>query len=655
MGSKISVDKHVSNIEDILEMNPLYFSKLKIENNIPASITQHIKVWRYYEDEKKARAIKSAPICLKDTFSSNFAFNSNECYLVLYIYKKSTEEIPSSSEFIDSIWEIIESYSNLTPRGLETPVASSESMSTLNREAFESFFMPKRSLKQAESKFEYMIFLWNGKTANSLMKSMAFSAALDLDTLINKTKEQLLQVLFSGGYIRNKKLWMGKILQLDSEGHKKNDIDHEKKVLSLRENIYLLNFLFPKSESRGMRPEGFKERFLQAKLVSHNEDDYMLMEGGTDYEQDYTEEQSPMDSPASLIRRESEHFDESPLETVRAPDTFHPKIPKLPIFTPKYPFEEENIAQRVMENDFKSKEMIPTLNIGKTFEKPMNLGKNLEVQLKSESDPDHDHDETQEEDSQILSIPGNIDSQDSLRKADKNGALDLPTKGFNINIGLRQQQQQQPKDRSSEESAERNVDDDDEDRESVTRPKKMILFSGQCNEVVEGFLYVAGEIIANNEKVLEEVGITHIVNAAGDACENRFPEKIKYLTLYLKDSRGENIECVFYEVINFIDSVKQQGGKVLVHCVQGISRSVALCISYLICRHGHTYTSALGHIREQRGIASPNPAFWAQLVNFQHRLKGSFEEVPAPRVFSVGSFQRETPQVIVARFVCFII
>jgi len=47
MGSKISVDKHVSNIEDILEMNPLYFSKLKIENNIPASITQHIKVFYF--------------------------------------------------------------------------------------------------------------------------------------------------------------------------------------------------------------------------------------------------------------------------------------------------------------------------------------------------------------------------------------------------------------------------------------------------------------------------------------------------------------------------------------------------------------------------------------------------------------------------------
>lgn len=45
MGSKVSVDKHVSNLEDILEMSPAYFSsKLKFENKIPESITQHIKV-----------------------------------------------------------------------------------------------------------------------------------------------------------------------------------------------------------------------------------------------------------------------------------------------------------------------------------------------------------------------------------------------------------------------------------------------------------------------------------------------------------------------------------------------------------------------------------------------------------------------------------
>ncbi len=76
----------------------------------------------------------------------------------------------AANDFMESMWEMIESHSNLTPRGLETPIASSESMSTLNRDAFESFFLPKRPAKQSESKFEYMIFLWNGKSANSLMK-----------------------------------------------------------------------------------------------------------------------------------------------------------------------------------------------------------------------------------------------------------------------------------------------------------------------------------------------------------------------------------------------------------------------------------------------------------------------------------------------------
>jgi len=196
-------------------------------------------------------------------------------------------------------------------------------------------------------------------------------------------------------------------------------------VSNLRGAIYLLNFLFPKVESRGMRPEGFKERFLQGRPLSNSDDDYMMMDDGND--DDYVEEQSPMDSPASLIRRESGNFDESPLETVRAIEPFHPKIPKLPIFQPKYPYEEENIAQRVIENDFQPKKMIPKLNIG------VNLNKNLEAQMKSESD--HDHDETQEEDSQILSLPGNIDSQDSLRKADKNGVLEKPpARGFNLSI-----------------------------------------------------------------------------------------------------------------------------------------------------------------------------------------------------------------------------
>eukprot|EP00330_Aristerostoma_sp_ATCC50986_P003477 CAMPEP_0114589114 /NCGR_PEP_ID=MMETSP0125-20121206/11651_1 /TAXON_ID=485358 ORGANISM="Aristerostoma sp., Strain ATCC 50986" /NCGR_SAMPLE_ID=MMETSP0125 /ASSEMBLY_ACC=CAM_ASM_000245 /LENGTH=90 /DNA_ID=CAMNT_0001785855 /DNA_START=323 /DNA_END=595 /DNA_ORIENTATION=- len=90
------------------------------------------------------------------------------------------------------MWGVVESYSNLTPRGLEVPISSSESLSSLNKEVLESFLLPKRINKKDDGKYEYMIFVWNGKGSNPLVKSMALSAAFDLDTLITKAKDPLL-------------------------------------------------------------------------------------------------------------------------------------------------------------------------------------------------------------------------------------------------------------------------------------------------------------------------------------------------------------------------------------------------------------------------------------------------------------------------------
>lgn len=44
MGTSISIDKHVSSLDDILEMPPAYFDKIKFESKISPDITQHLKV-----------------------------------------------------------------------------------------------------------------------------------------------------------------------------------------------------------------------------------------------------------------------------------------------------------------------------------------------------------------------------------------------------------------------------------------------------------------------------------------------------------------------------------------------------------------------------------------------------------------------------------
>jgi hypothetical protein len=93
------------------------------------------------------------------------------------------------------MWGVVESYSNLTPRGLEVPVSTSETLENFNKEILDSFLMPQRTeLQNEDSKFEYMIFVWNGKTANPLVKSIALSNAFDLENLINKGKDPFLQV-----------------------------------------------------------------------------------------------------------------------------------------------------------------------------------------------------------------------------------------------------------------------------------------------------------------------------------------------------------------------------------------------------------------------------------------------------------------------------
>ncbi len=87
--------------------------------------------------------------------------------------------------------------------------------------------------------------------------------------------------------------------------------------------------------------------------------------------------------------------------------------------------------------------------------------------------------------------------------------------------------------------------------------------------------------MAQSKEILTKHGITHIINCSGDYSDNYFPKDFTYRRYFLKDSVRENIECIFYDAIEFINKAKDQGGRVLVHCVQGISRYSRLYIILL--------------------------------------------------------------------------
>lgn len=67
------------------------------------------------------------------------------------------------------------------------------------------------------------------------------------------------------------------------------------------------------------------------------------------------------------------------------------------------------------------------------------------------------------------------------------------------------------------------------------------------------------------------------------------------------------------EAVKFIDECQESGGRAVVHCSAGISRSSTVVCAYLMAQ-GSTLLEAFRQVRAKRRWAYPNRAFWDVLL-----------------------------------------
>ena len=168
------------------------------------------------------------------------------------------------------------------------------------------------------------------------------------------------------------------------------------------------------------------------------------------------------------------------------------------------------------------------------------------------------------------------------------------------------------------------------------------------NEILTDFLYISGYKTASTASDLQNLKITNIINCSGDLCENLSFSGIDYLTLNIRDNVSENIECLFFKCINYINEAKEKKGKVLIHCYKGVSRSVSVLISYLIFLNKWTYDEAFDFVQSKRAIANPNIGFYLQLKTFHKRITLNFDRL---EIFSVSHFSKSQYDLIVCRLI----
>ncbi|XP_074662309.1 dual specificity protein phosphatase 3-like [Tubulanus polymorphus] len=152
------------------------------------------------------------------------------------------------------------------------------------------------------------------------------------------------------------------------------------------------------------------------------------------------------------------------------------------------------------------------------------------------------------------------------------------------------------------------------------------------NEVYPG-IYLGGYQLAKDLEKLKQLKITHVVNAAQgkkfmqiDTNEEFYVgANIKFMGICAMDTPGFKMSPYFKPISSYISNCLDEGGKVFVHCHQGISRSATIVLAFLMIEKNMTVQQACVTVRKIRDII-PNVGFRKELCELNKQLHGSTAE-----------------------------
>ena len=125
---------------------------------------------------------------------------------------------------------------------------------------------------------------------------------------------------------------------------------------------------------------------------------------------------------------------------------------------------------------------------------------------------------------------------------------------------------------------------------------------------------------AVTSKCLLDLGITSIVNATLELPTVAY-QKQETIQIAVEDRVSSKLNIYFDLIADKIQQVHLGGGKILIYCRAGQSRSATLCIAYFMKYHDMTYDEAFQYVRGRRPIIHPNVGFISQLREYEKRLK----------------------------------
>lgn len=152
-------------------------------------------------------------------------------------------------------------------------------------------------------------------------------------------------------------------------------------------------------------------------------------------------------------------------------------------------------------------------------------------------------------------------------------------------------------------------------------------------------LYVGGLAAAEDPEVLSSLGITHVLSAmsghvalpSASTLRHLAPhQSLQRMQLPLQDTPFAELAAYLPHTTAFIAAALcDPTARVLVHCVQGVSRSVSVVAAFLIAQYGCGPDQAVRWVQGKRQCAQPNPGFVSQLGEYTQTLRKNHQH-PTP-------------------------
>lgn len=149
-----------------------------------------------------------------------------------------------------------------------------------------------------------------------------------------------------------------------------------------------------------------------------------------------------------------------------------------------------------------------------------------------------------------------------------------------------------------------------------------ILFVTPTKDCGDRHTLYLGPKMAASERARDALLQAQIVGIVN--CTTRVPcchrQHFRYCQVPVQDTPAADIFIYLGGATTFLDAMLQTGS-VLVHCEQGMSRSAAVVMAYLMRFHGMTRDEAYVVCKTKRAMVNPNEGFWKQLGDYEKTLK----------------------------------